>query len=335
MYLWTDVSPDYCNRISRRVMQHWICHSKVIPINYYTQVLNSQEGQDKIRKNFSSKSDGIFSGCIGALDGWLVRIRCPKLSEVDNPGKYFSRKGFFAINVQVIVDKNKRVLWRYIGEKGSSHDSLVFNESKLGRNLVDLASELRAKGLYIVGDSAYAIRSYLLTPYDGAQPNSKEDAFNFFLSSMRIYVECTFGEVDRRWGILWRPLEGNLAQHKYTIDSCLKLHNFIVDFREEGCIHNESAAVGKPRFYEMDELNVATDQFMINNPFGMVGVFEEEDDQTIAQAGRRTNKETIMRERGKKLRENICLILFQRGLSRPRTDPTISRRDRHHRTVLV
>ena len=57
---------------------------------------------------------------------------------------------------------------------------MVFNESNLGKNLVNLADELRMKGIFIVVDSACALRSYLLTPYDNAQPDSKEDAFNFF-----------------------------------------------------------------------------------------------------------------------------------------------------------
>ena len=78
---------------------------------------------------------------------------------------------------------------------------------------------------------------------------------------MRIYVECTFGEVDRRWGILWRPLEGKLANHRYTIDSCLRLHNFIIDFREEGCMRNDDAE--RPRFHDMDELEIASDQFIL------------------------------------------------------------------------
>ena len=61
-----------------------------------------------------------------------------------------------------------------------------------------MATILFHKGLYIIGDLAYAIRSYLLTPYNNAKLGSAEDAFNFYLSSTRIYVECAFGEIDRR-----------------------------------------------------------------------------------------------------------------------------------------
>ena len=45
------------------------------------------------------------------------------MKEVPNPGSYFSRKNVHGLNVQVIVDKRKRILCRHIGEVGSSHDS--------------------------------------------------------------------------------------------------------------------------------------------------------------------------------------------------------------------
>ena len=69
-------------------------------------------------------------------------IKCPSLSEVKNHGKYFSRKGFNALNIQAIVDRDKRILWRFIGAKGSSHDSAVFKDSALhkflmGHNMLD------------------------------------------------------------------------------------------------------------------------------------------------------------------------------------------------------
>jgi hypothetical protein len=56
---------------------------------------------------------------------------------VVNPGKYFSLKGSYSLNVQAIVDKRQRILWRVIGEKGS--DSCMFNESELGKFMLDNA----------------------------------------------------------------------------------------------------------------------------------------------------------------------------------------------------
>ena len=208
------------------VLQYWFCSDEVINIDFYEQVLCHDKNMGRIRNEFSNKTNGIIAGCVGAVDGWLVKIRSPQFNEVDNPGKYYSRKQVYGITVQVIVDKKKRVLWRYIGEMGSCHDSQVFHESKLGKFLETYREIMRDMGFYIVGDSANALRSYLLCPYDSTEPGSPEDAFNYYLSSNRIYVECCFGEVDRRWGILWRPIEGKLHKKKYVVDACLRLHNY-------------------------------------------------------------------------------------------------------------
>jgi len=155
----------------------------------------------------------------------MVKIRCPSWTEVVNPGKYYSCKGFYALNVQAIVDKKKRNFWRTIGKKGSAHD-------------------------------------------------------------------CSFGEIDRRWGIFWKPLQGQLRNHKYIIDSALRLHNFIVDYREE--IGGTSTTMEKR--FEREELNVASDDFLMENPYDMIGPLSELDE--MRKTGPPTTAEARDRVRG-------------------------------------
>ena len=75
---------------------------------------------------FGEKSNGVFYGAFGALDGLAIRITCPTLHEVPDPGNYYCRKGFYALNVQAICDKKKRFHWCYPSNKGSTHDSAAF-----------------------------------------------------------------------------------------------------------------------------------------------------------------------------------------------------------------
>ena len=89
------------------------------------------------------------------------------------------------------------------------------------------------KGFYFIGDSAYLLQSFLLTPYDNALHGTDEDNYNFFHSSSCISVECAFGEIDLRWGILWKELELSLDFNCTIIDVCMRLHNFIVDHQGE------------------------------------------------------------------------------------------------------
>ena len=81
-------------------------------------------------------------------------------------------------------------------------------------------------------------------------------------------MECASGEIDRRWGIFWRRLEGKLEEHRFIIDGCLRLHNFIVDFREanKDIDHTELE----------NELDVTCDEFIAKNPLAAVGIMNEE-----------------------------------------------------------
>ena len=96
------------------------------------------------------------------------------------------------------MNTKKRVLWFHTGEMGSSRDSPIFHKSKLGKFMENNAEALKEKGTFFVGDSAYSLGSYLMTPYDNPGTKTSKDNFNSFLSSCRIYIECCFGEVDRR-----------------------------------------------------------------------------------------------------------------------------------------
>jgi hypothetical protein len=163
------------------------------------EYLNNEERMRNVACEFAVGSGGILAGCIGALDGWLVKILKPNKDKdgVDNVGGYWSRKGYFAVNVQVIVDKKKMVLFRSIKCRGAEHDSTAFKASSLYDVLISKANWLMNNGLYFIGDSAYALRSFILTPYDNANHASSEDDFNFHHSSARIYVECAFGRLTR------------------------------------------------------------------------------------------------------------------------------------------
>ena len=116
LYLWSHINLDHIKNILNDVLQNWICNDGVIKIDFYGQVkvLYNNHTTNQIRKEFSDKTQGIIDGRIGTVDGWLVKIFSPTCKEVPNPGKYYSRKGSYGINVQVIVDKRKRILWRHI-----------------------------------------------------------------------------------------------------------------------------------------------------------------------------------------------------------------------------
>ena len=226
------ISYQHIYTIFHYVNKEWICHNDVTNISFHND-LQDENSMEATAKQFANgTSHGIISGCIGAVDGWLVRIKCPSHSRdgIKNPGAYYYRKGFYAFNIQIIADKNKMILWKSALHKGAQHDSPAFQTSNLYEQLQNKMEWLLEKKYYLIGDSAYSIRSFLLVPYDRSTPGSKEDGFNYHLSACRIYVECTFGALYNRWGILWRPLLFSLQHNVVVIDSVCRLHNFIIKY---------------------------------------------------------------------------------------------------------
>ena len=188
---------------------------------------------EELSEAFSGDSGGVYTGCIGAIDGLALRIKRPSVTkELPNPGGYYCRKGFFALNVQSMCDRRKRILWMSSRHIGSCHDSRAFLDTGLYELLVEKKDFLKKHGFFIAGDSAYNMESFLLIPYDDAKSGSVEDAYNFWQSNSRIRIECTFGELIMRFGIFWRTLRFDIKQAGDIVNAAGLLHNFILEERE-------------------------------------------------------------------------------------------------------
>lgn len=239
---------SYSYKIFHDVIKDWILDDRLVQINGIDYCCDENR-MAQVALEFSRSSNGVINGCIGALDGWIVKIQRPsKKDNVRNPSSFYSRKGFFGVNVQAIVDKKKRILFRSILSRGAEHDSTAIKNDPLHEWLLSNWESLAKKGFYFIGDSAYSLKSFLLTPYDNVMHGTTEDNFNFFHSSSRIVVECAFGEIDMRWGVLWRPLKFTLKHNCQVIDACMRLHNFIVDFREADKNNDDGAAMERDVF---------------------------------------------------------------------------------------
>ena len=75
---------------------------------------------------------------------------------------------------------------------------------------------------YFVSDDAYSASRQMAVPFSGSHGfRSSKDNFNFFQSSTRINIECAFGILVRRWGVLWRRQEGSLQRINSIVMACL------------------------------------------------------------------------------------------------------------------
>ena len=69
-----NIDPDYVRSIFGTVTRDWFCNDEVIKTNFF-DVINDDSEVSRITQAFGSRSIGIFSGTVGALDGWLVNIK--------------------------------------------------------------------------------------------------------------------------------------------------------------------------------------------------------------------------------------------------------------------
>ena len=312
-----EISFNHAHKIFKEVVVNWLTHDLFYPISG-VEYCQDDARMNEVAMQFSNASNGVINGCIGALDGWVVKILKPSPRDnVFNAQSFYSQKGYFAVNVQAIVDKKKRILFRSIMSRGAEHDSTAFKNSSLYTWLIGNWQTLARKGYYFIGDSAYSLKSFVLTPYDNAVHGTPEDDFNFFHSSCRISVECCFGEIDLRWGILWRELNYALDVNCKIIDACMRLHNFIVEHRNE----DEST------FAESLDFEIFDDdcrRFYAVDPFhNYEGVYGGEQDcrrdadGSIAQGGRPTRMEASSTNVGKTWRDRHRDEICRQGLVRP------------------
>ena len=145
------------------------------------------------------------------------------------------------MNVQALCSANHEILWLSVLTVGSTHDSTALNVTKLAEILKDPSHPLATSKLWLAGDDAYkgpaaSMHGSMLVPYTGHQ-DVMHDAFSFFQSRCRINIECTFGELVARWGILWRPMKCSLEHNTEIVQCICRLHNLCLDQREpiRGC----------------------------------------------------------------------------------------------------
>ena len=198
-----DVAALYCcgythaYEIFHDTIRNWINYDEIIKINGLNYFENNKE-MKKTRRDFQQTGchGGMISDCVGAFDGWLVKIRRARSNNLaGHIASFHNRKGFYAVNVQAIVKNDEEILWRYIMCRGSEHDSTALKKTQLHEKLLSGFTDLLNHGLYIVGDSAYTIHSFLLVPIYNARPKIDENSFKYHHSTCRIWVECAFGDM--------------------------------------------------------------------------------------------------------------------------------------------
>ena len=179
-----------------------------------------------------------FPQVVGAVDGCDVPIIGPEQS----PDDYINWKGFHSLILQGLVDSDYHFLDICVGWPGKVHDARVFKNSPLFAlccartflppNLSVMISGVRVPPL-ILGDSAYALGEWLMTPYtDRRNLTPDESSFNIKHSMTRVVVENAFGRLKGRFRSISKRLDLNVENSCDVIAACCVLHNFCENLHE-------------------------------------------------------------------------------------------------------
>ncbi|KAB0805356.1 hypothetical protein PPYR_02326 [Photinus pyralis] len=188
----------------------------------YINMPESEEDIERTRIGFYEISR--FPRCIGAIDCSHIKIQSPGGNDAE---LYRNRNGYFSINIQVVCDAS--LLIRNIVSRwpGSAHDSHIFRNSRLHARLEngDFGDNL------LLGDSGYAVKSYLITPL--LNPVTPvERLFNEAQIRARNPVERCFGVLKRRFPGLALGLRVNIAKTEAIIVAAAVLHNIACNMRD-------------------------------------------------------------------------------------------------------
>lgn len=185
------------------------------------------------------------------MDGTHIRIDKP----LEDPDSYINRKQYFSIQLQGVVNHQRKFIDVFVGYPGSVHDARVFNESELNeclsnicggiylqhsikyvclthfgtlqfQNIERICSFILADGTYILADSAYPCLPHVLVPYrDNGQLTRAQINFNQKLSSCRITSENSFADLKQRFRQLYHFKLRNIVRMVQVINACCILHN--------------------------------------------------------------------------------------------------------------
>ena len=163
---------------------------------------------------------------------WCSHI--PISAPAGNHTDYYNWKGFYSVVLQGLVDANYRFIDIYVGWPGSVHDARVFAHSSLynkimtGNLLPDKTEKLHGVDvpLYMIGDSAYPLQSWLMKPFPHNSALSPgQQQYNHMISSARIVVENSYGRLKGRWRRLMKRNDMHIDNIPMIIAAACVLHN--------------------------------------------------------------------------------------------------------------
>ena len=136
-----------------------------------------------------------------------------------------------------IVDVQYRFIWASAGFPGNSHDSIIFQSTRLFTEITVnscIPSVLKNEGgieIYplLLCDSAFPFRPWMMEQFTNSLLTPQQKNFNYRLSRARMITERAHGKLKGRWRVLYKKCESKKENVKITTLACVVLRNICID----------------------------------------------------------------------------------------------------------
>ncbi|XP_013182850.1 putative nuclease HARBI1 [Amyelois transitella] len=177
--------------------------------------------REKIKEGFYQKYN--FPETIGCLDGTCVQIVCPR----DDEEAFYDRKGQYSIHAQIICDADTKIIAICCRFGGAASKAYIWNKMNI-RPFIENISRQGEPG-WLIADSKYPQRPWLMTPIVHAPQGSPEAQYNNFHGRTKICIDRCIGKLKGRWKCLQkRPLHYTPQRAAKIINACAVLHNLCI-----------------------------------------------------------------------------------------------------------
>jgi DDE superfamily endonuclease len=150
-----------------------------------------------------AKSQNLVCDIWGFVDGTFRPCCRPSFGQKQ---LYSGHKRQHGIKFQTVVAPDGLIVFLYGPECGNRHDTVLWHDSGIGRQLAYLMPRHGDRPLFkLYGDPAYQESFQVSRPFPLPAPGSAQAAMNTEMSKLRQCVEWTFGNIVTFYGYLsWK-----------------------------------------------------------------------------------------------------------------------------------